>query len=89
MSQALGHENGGAAASLAVAEKYVAAFGQIAKETNTVLLPANVGDVGSMVAQAMSIYGNLGKKALPTVKEESEDVIDLANHISEVNINLG
>ena len=89
MSQALGHENGGAAASLAVAEKYVAAFGQIAKETNTVLLPANVGDVGSMVAQAMSIYGNLGTKALSTVKEECEDLTDLGNHISEVNINLG
>merc|ERR1719481_1391628 len=30
VAKALGHENGGAAASLAVAEKYVAAFGQIA-----------------------------------------------------------
>ena len=73
---------------MAVAEKYVSAFSQIAKETNTVLLPANVGDVGSMVAQAMSIYGKLGTQVLPTVKEEKEDITDLEHHISEVNINL-
>jgi len=88
VAKALGHENGGAAASLAVAEKYVAAFGQIAKETNTILLPANASDIGSMVAQAMAVYGNLNTKTLGTVKEESEDVTDLERHISEVNINL-
>jgi hypothetical protein len=73
---------------LAVAEKYITAFGQIAKESNTILLPANVGDAGSMVAQAMSIYGKPAAKALPTVVEEKEDVTDLEHHISEVNINL-
>ena len=49
--QALGATNGGAAASLAVAEKYIGAFGELAKTSTTVLLPANTGDVGSMVAQ--------------------------------------
>lgn len=34
-----------------VAEQYVSAFGNLAKEGNTVLLPANTGDVGSMVSQ--------------------------------------
>ena len=71
-----------------MAEKYITAFGQIAKESNTILLPANMGDPGSMVAQAMSIYGKPATKALPTVVEEKEDVTDLEHHISEVNINL-
>jgi hypothetical protein len=33
--QALNQANGGAAASLAVAEKYVSAFGELAKETTS------------------------------------------------------
>ena len=49
--QALGNPNGGAAAGLAVAEKYVGAFGELAKASTTLLLPANTGDVGAMVGQ--------------------------------------
>ena len=37
--------------SISVAEKYIAAFGNLAKESNTILLPSNASDVGSMVAQ--------------------------------------
>jgi len=36
---------------MSVAEQYIAAFSNLAKETNTVLLPANSGDVSSMVSQ--------------------------------------
>ena len=39
------------AASLNVAELYVGAFSNLAKTSNTVVLPANVGDAASMVAQ--------------------------------------
>ena len=39
------------AASLNVAELYVGAFSNLAKTNNTVVLPANVGDAASMVAQ--------------------------------------
>ena len=53
------HDNGNNAASLAVAEKYVTAFGELAKETNTVVLPANAGDVTGMVTQALTIYNKL------------------------------
>lgn len=41
------------AASLSVAELYVNAFGNLAKTNNTVVLPANVGDAASMVAQVI------------------------------------
>ena len=44
------------AASLNVAELYVDAFQQLAKTNNTLILPANAGDVTSMVGQAMTMY---------------------------------
>ena len=43
------------AVNLKVAEKYVDAFGNIAKEGNTMILPGNMSDVGSMVAAAMTV----------------------------------
>ncbi|MCP1291038.1 MULTISPECIES: SPFH domain-containing protein [Chromobacterium] len=50
------HTEGGLeAVNLKVAEQYVAAFGKLAKENNTIILPANVADVGSLVASAMSV----------------------------------
>ena len=39
------------AVSMNVAEQYVAAFNNLAKESNTVILPANSGDVSGMVTQ--------------------------------------
>ena len=41
------------AVQLRVAEQYVAQFGELAKKTNTLVLPANVADVASMIAVAM------------------------------------
>ena len=51
LSDALAEQNGNAAASLRVAEQYVAAFSKLAKESNTVLLPTNTGDISGMVTQ--------------------------------------
>ena len=51
VSKALTGENGQNAAALAVAEKYVGAFGELARTNNTLILPANTGDVSGMVAQ--------------------------------------
>jgi regulator of protease activity HflC (stomatin/prohibitin superfamily) len=51
------NKNGGSeAVSLKIAEQYVSAFGELAKTTNTVLLPANLAEPASMVAQAMNIF---------------------------------
>lgn len=47
---------GSDAAALRVAEKYVEAFSQIAREGTTMLLPASTNDPAAMVAQAMGIY---------------------------------
>ncbi|XP_045777228.1 stomatin-like protein 2, mitochondrial isoform X1 [Maniola jurtina] len=47
------------AASLMVAEQYVSAFNKLARTSNTLILPANAGDVPNLVAQAMSIYSTV------------------------------
>lgn len=47
------------AISLSVAEKYVDAFSKLAKESNTIVIPSQMGDVGGMIASAMGIYGKI------------------------------
>ena len=54
------------AAALRVAEQYVDAFGGIAKTTNTVLLPSNMADPSSMIAQAMSVYKSVDRNTPST-----------------------
>lgn len=55
VAQAIQSLGGIDAVNLKVAEKYVEAFGNVAKQGNTLILPGNVADMGSMVAAAMSI----------------------------------
>jgi regulator of protease activity HflC (stomatin/prohibitin superfamily) len=45
------------AVQLRVAEQYIQRFGELAKEGNTLVLPANLADVGSMLALAMNVIG--------------------------------
>lgn len=59
---ALEKDGGANAAGLTVAEQYVGAFGNLAKESNTVVLPANLSDPGSMVSQALAVYDSLSNK---------------------------
>jgi hypothetical protein len=49
------------AVNLRVAERYVDAFGNVAKEGNTLILPANLADVGSLIASAMTIVKSSSK----------------------------
>lgn len=55
VGEAIGREGGMAAVNLKVAEQFVDAFGKLAKETNTVIMPANVADLGGLIASAMSV----------------------------------
>ena len=55
VAQAIQSPGGMDAVNLKVAEKYVEAFGHVAKQGNTMILPGNMADMGSMVAAAMSI----------------------------------
>jgi len=55
IANSLSMEGGKTAANLRVAEKYVAEFGKLAKESNTLIIPANLGDISGIVATAMSV----------------------------------
>jgi regulator of protease activity HflC (stomatin/prohibitin superfamily) len=78
LSNAIGKRGGKDAVSLQIAEKYVEAFGNIAKEGTTVLLPSNTNDPSSMVASALSIYSNIQKtqKANATKAANDEDEVE-------------
>lgn len=43
------------AVNLKIAEQYVEQFGKLAKESNTLIMPANVADIGSLVSAGMHI----------------------------------
>ena len=51
----IGQQGGMDAVNLQVAEKYVDAFAKVARQGNTLILPANMGDMASLVASALSI----------------------------------
>ena len=53
------------AVQLRVAEEYISRFGELAKTSNTLVLPANVADVGSMIALAMNIIQRWPSTAPP------------------------
>ena len=55
VAAALNTEGGAEAMQLRIAEQYVAQFGEIAKEGNTLVVPANLSDVSSMIALATKV----------------------------------
>ncbi|KAK0509461.1 hypothetical protein JMJ35_007855 [Cladonia borealis] len=56
-----GQEAARGAVSLTVADKYVEAFGKLAKEGTAVIVPGNMGDMGGMIASAMGMYGKIAE----------------------------
>jgi regulator of protease activity HflC (stomatin/prohibitin superfamily) len=60
VAEALRSDGGMEAVQLRVAEQYITQFGQIAKSSNTLVLPANAADVGSMIALAMKSMQSIG-----------------------------
>ena len=55
VAEAIKVDGGHEAMQLRVAEQYVAQFGELAKKTTTLVLPANAADVGSMIALATQV----------------------------------
>jgi regulator of protease activity HflC (stomatin/prohibitin superfamily) len=62
VAEALSGPGGQDAANLEVAKKYLDQFGKLAKENNTMILPANLTDVSSMVATVMTTLEHTKKK---------------------------
>ena len=63
IAEAISAEGGLYAVNLRVAEEYIAQFGNLARTTNTLILPANVADVAGMIATAMSVVRAQGQQA--------------------------
>lgn len=55
VAEAIQLPGGFEAVQLRVAEQYIGEFGELAKASNTLVLPASVSDVGSMIALAMNV----------------------------------
>ncbi len=69
VASAIGSEGGMQAANLKVAEQYIAAFGNLAKTGNTLIVPSNLTDVATMIQSAMTILGpKKAPDATPTSK---------------------
>ncbi|XP_018468990.1 uncharacterized protein LOC108840661 [Raphanus sativus] len=78
LSQSIKETGGVEAASLRVAEKYIEAFGNIAKEGTTMLLPSSAENPANMIAQALTMYKSLVPKSAlqETLAVESSDVVN-------------
>ena len=55
IAASIASEGGMNAVNLQVAEKYVEAFSQLAKQGNSIIVPADMSDISSLIASAMSI----------------------------------
>ncbi|MBY0240788.1 MAG: paraslipin [Burkholderiaceae bacterium] len=55
VGSAIESPGGAAAVQLKVAEQYVGAFEKLAKTNNSLIVPANVGDMSSLIATAMQV----------------------------------
>jgi len=55
VAEAIGDKGGMDAANLKVAQQYVEAFANLAKQSNTLIIPANAADIGGFIATAMTV----------------------------------
>ncbi|WP_341793850.1 MULTISPECIES: stomatin-like protein [unclassified Rickettsia] len=66
VASAVQKTGGSEAVSLKIAEQYISAFSNLAKDTNTVILPANLSEPSSFITGALSIFNQL---KIPTEKK--------------------
>ncbi|MDA3832163.1 MAG: paraslipin, partial [Spirochaetales bacterium] len=65
VAEALQTDGGDVAANLRVAEKFIAEWGKLAQESTSMIIPTNMGDIGGMVATAMTVLDKT-KNKIPT-----------------------
>jgi regulator of protease activity HflC (stomatin/prohibitin superfamily) len=68
VATAIRTDGGMEAVQLRVAEQYVEQFGQLARQSNTVIIPATVSDISGMIASAMKVFASVspGSSVPPT-----------------------
>lgn len=67
IAQAIQHPGGKEAVNLRIAEQYVIQFGNLAKETNTMILPQNLSDIGGTVAALAKVLDGVRGDASPSI----------------------
>jgi regulator of protease activity HflC (stomatin/prohibitin superfamily) len=65
VADAIGDKGGLEAANLKVAQQYVEAFANLAKSSNTLILPSNAADVAGVVATAMTVLDRVRQAQAP------------------------
>ena len=56
VAEAVAGAGGREAMQLRIAENYVAQFGNLARTSNTLVIPANVSDIAGMIAMATKVF---------------------------------
>jgi regulator of protease activity HflC (stomatin/prohibitin superfamily) len=64
IASAISIDGGENAVALRIAEKYIDAFKSLAKTNNTMLIPADTGNVSSVVSQILSTYSHIKKSTI-------------------------
>lgn len=67
-------DNSNNAISLLVAEQYIDVFSNICKNNNTVIIPADLNNISSLITQSLSIYNNIQNN-----KKTKGDILSLSN----------
>jgi regulator of protease activity HflC (stomatin/prohibitin superfamily) len=57
---AIQEPGGSDAVNLKIAEQYVEAFGKLAKTSNSIIIPSNLGDIGGLIATALQVVKSQG-----------------------------
>lgn len=75
VAKAVQEEGGRDAVNLRVAEQYIEEFGKLAKENNTMIVPADLSDISKLVSTAMSVVQH-DKKTGPGEADPDEGTDD-------------
>lgn len=63
IADAINVKGGSDAVNLRIAEQYLGAFGKLAKESNTMIMPANLTDISSIIATATKVFETSKEKS--------------------------
>lgn len=77
VAQAIRREGGAEAVNLRLGEQYITEFGKLARQNNTMIIPANLADIGGFIAATKRVldtlpgsgYGNGGGEAISPGEE--------------------
>lgn len=67
VASVLASAGGQDAARLRVAEEYVKQFGELAKKSNTMIVPASASEMSGMIATALSVFDKVRPAAVPVI----------------------